>query len=144
VALSSHSSAVTTAQAISYRIRLHHEVRVDVEPVSIETLAKLEEHGDYDLVLVPMGFAPSTEPSLLAQSLSAFSGYDDPDFFAAAERGDAAEVQRILEHDVPALPLYQQRTFAAVDARFCGGQPRHETSWAWLAELRPCPGEAAP
>jgi hypothetical protein len=141
--LSSHSSAVTTAHAISYRIRLHHEVDIDVELVSIETLAELDQRSDYAMVLAPMGILASTDPGWLAQSLSAFAGYESEEFIAAAERGAAVEMQRILEHDVPALPLYEQRTFAAVDARFCGGEPRHATSWAWLAELYPC-AEAPP
>lgn len=142
--LSSHSSAVTTAHAISYRIRLHHEVDIDVELVPIETLAQIEERSDYALVLVPMGILASADHSLTAESLSAFAGYDSPELIAAAERGDAAEMQRILERDVPALPLYELRTFAAVDASFCGGQPRNATSWAWLVDLRPCAEESAP
>ena len=144
LALSSHSSAVTTAQAISYRIRLHHEVEIDVKPLTIEALERLEERSDYALAVVPMGILGRTDHGIIAESLSVSAGYDNPELIAAAERGDAAEMQRILEHDVPALPLYELRTFAAVDARFCGGQPRSATSWAWLADLRPCAGEAAP
>jgi hypothetical protein len=144
LALSSHSSAVTTAQAISYRIRLHHEVEIDVKPLTIETLARMEERSDYALALMPMGILASADRGIIAESLSTAAGYDSPDFIAAAERGDSAEMQRILEHDVPALPLYELRTFAAVDARFCGGQPSNAVSWAWLADLRPCAEERAP
>lgn len=142
--LSSHSSAVVAAEAISYRIRLHHEVDVVVEPVSIDTLASPEGRDGYALVLVPLGILASADPGIVAESLAVHAGYQSPAFIAAAERGDAAEMQRILEHDVPALPLYELRNFAAVDARFCGGKPTHTTSWAWLSELYPCPGEAAP
>jgi hypothetical protein len=53
-------------------------------------------------------------------------------------------MQRILEADVPSLPLYELRMFAAVDTRFCGGEPRSATSWAWLADLRPCSEESTP
>lgn len=142
--LASHSSAVLAAEVISYRIRLRHEIEVEVEPVSIDTLADPEAHDGRALVLVPMGILASTDPGIVAESLAIHAGYQSPAFIEAAERGDAAEMQRILEHDVPALPLYELRNFAAVDARFCGGEPKHTTSWAWLSELRPCPGEAAP
>jgi hypothetical protein len=145
LALSSHSSAVTTAQAISYRIRLHHEVEIEVKPLTIETLARIiEERGDYALALVPMGILDSADHGIIVESLSTSAGYENPDFIAAAERNDVAEMQRILEHDVPALPLYELRAFAAVDARFCGGQPGSAVSWAWLADLRPCAEERAP
>jgi hypothetical protein len=144
LALSSHSAAVTTAEAISYRIRLQHEVEIEVKPLTIEALAAMVERGDYDLTLSPMGILASADHGIIAESLSTSAGYDSPDFIAAAERGDAAEMQRILEHDVPALPLYELRTFAAVDARFCGGQPRNAISWAWLADLHPCIEETAP
>jgi hypothetical protein len=143
--LSSESSAVTAAHALSYRLRLHHKVEISVEPVSIATLVgDSAEQADYALVLAPMGLLSSSDPALLLESLAAFAGYESPAFIAAAERGDATEMQRILEEDVPSLPLYEMRTFAAVDARFCGGEPTKATSWAWLADLHPCPEDSAP
>lgn len=141
--LSSESSAVTAAHAVSYRLRLHHKVEISIEPVSIATLAAAGDQADYALVLAPMGFLTSSDPALLLESLSTFAGYENHAFIAAAERGDAAAMQRILEEDVPSLPLYEMRTFAAVDARFCGGAPTTATSWAWLADLRPCREERA-
>lgn len=141
--LQSESSAVTAAHAISYRLRLHHQVEISVEPVSLAALADPAQRTEYALVLAPMAFLTS-DPSLLVESLSVFAGYQSPAFIAAAGRGDAAEMQRILEADAPSLPLYEMRTFAAVDARFCGGTPRQATSWAWLADLGPCPQESAP
>ncbi len=143
--LSSESSAVAAAHALSYRLRLHHKVEISVEPVSIATLVgDAAEHADYALVLAPMGLLTASDPALLLESLAAFAGYESQAFISAAEHGDAAEMQRILEEDVPSLPLYEMRTFAAVDARFCGGEPTKATSWAWLADLHPCREEHAP
>jgi hypothetical protein len=140
--LSSESSAVTAAHALSYRLRRHHRVEISVEPVSIATLVgDSAERADYALVLAPMGLLTASDPALLLESLAAFAGYESHAFIAAAEHGDIDEMQRILEEDVPALPLYEMRTFAAVDARFCGGEPSKATSWAWLADLRLCSEE---
>ena len=143
--LSSESSAVTAAHALSYRLRLHHKVEISVEPVSIAALVgDSAERSDYALVLAPMGLLTASDPALLLASLAALAGYESQAFVTAAEDGDPAEMQRILEADVPSLPLYEMRTFAAVDARFCGGKPTKATSWAWLADLRPCREESAP
>lgn len=141
--LQTESSAVTAAHAVSYRLRLHHPVAIEVEPVSLAALADPAQRTGYALVLAPMAF-PTSDPSLLVESLAVFAGYESPAFTTAAGRGDAVEMERILESDVPSVPLYEMRTFAAVDTRFCGGTPERATSWAWLADLRPCGGEDAP
>jgi hypothetical protein len=64
--------------------------------------------------------------------------YRSAELDAALERDDLDGAIAVLRRDVPAIPLFEARVFAAVDARFCGGIPASATSWFWLSDLYPC------
>ena len=66
------------------------------------------------------------------------SGFADPTYDEAVRRGDLAAAQAILDQAMPVTPLYEYRTFAAVDARFCGDVTPSAQSWRWMADLYPC------
>jgi hypothetical protein len=39
---------------------------------------------------------------------------------------------------MPATLLYERRSFAAIDSRFCGDVTPSLTSWRWMAALHLC------
>lgn len=107
-------------------------IDVTLEPSSINQLVR----SDAGLVL-----GPADEGDELLVALAnglAFTNYDNPAFTGLVQRGDTAAARRILGHDVPVVPLYRNRAFAAIDTSFCGGEPSSVSAWDWLADLYPC------
>lgn len=142
LALDMHSSAVIAARAISYRLRRHYGIEVDVHVVDIAELAARAEGTEHDMTIVPMGLLGVSNN--LTRPLASHAGYAPDDFTKAAAIDDTAAMRTILKRDAPLVPLFQIRTFAAVDGAYCGGAPERSTSWAWLADLYPCDDGAQP
>jgi hypothetical protein len=97
--------------------------------------------GDYVLAMLPLttsdrrfGFFLSPgNPKGIPVTGFASSEYDE-----AVERGDLRAAQGILDRDVPVTRLFEFRSFAAVDAAFCGDVTPSTSSWLWLSKLYPC------
>ncbi|WP_428266909.1 hypothetical protein [Haliangium sp.] len=144
--LEDRTSTVTAARVISYWLRRASggTTTVDVVTASLEELNGLTYHSgdgsarEHDLVLLPLGILGQVSFGSVAGRVSAYTGYDAPSFLEAVAAADEDRLRAVFEDEVPVLPLYESRQFAAVDQRFCGGQPQRLTSWKWIADLRPC------
>ena len=118
---------------------------LQLDLVAIDELVTRTARGDYDLTLGPLparelGFPFFLSPSH-ARSPGTVTGFSHSDYDAAYERNDLDAAQAILDREVPVTPLFEQRAFAAVDARFCGDVTPSATSWRWMADLHPCEEE---
>jgi ABC-type oligopeptide transport system substrate-binding subunit len=139
------SATVRAAEVIRHELR---SLRMDVllEPVAIEDYIRRREEQKYHLLLGPLPFGKRGHRQFLSADhpdSQNLSGYANPDYDAAYDRGDVDTLQTILDRDVPAVPLYVSRSFAAIDGSFCGDVVPSATSWRWMADLRPCqPGES--
>ncbi len=133
--LESDSSLVLAAEVV------RHQLRAAGLTVKIVTASLEELLGpgvvDYDLLLVPL-----PAPAELAVRYLEDFGTVDPGLSErldiARDEDDERAWERALAAEMPAFPLFEGRHFAAVDSRFCGGNPDRASSWAWLAELHPC------
>jgi hypothetical protein len=57
---------------------------------------------------------------------------------AAVARGAWDDALQELVDDAVLIPLWNQRSYAAVDSSICGAKPDSAISWLWLADLYPC------
>ncbi|GAB4558497.1 MAG: hypothetical protein Tsb0020_03540 [Haliangiales bacterium] len=141
--LETRTPIVSAARAISYWLRRQADVEVVVEPMTIAELAPkpgADGAGGAAIIrLVPLRLPDDADLARLTKTLDVVSSYASAAYAAAIESDDRVEIQSVLEDEVPIVPLYALRQFAAVDKRFCGGIPERATSWAWIAELRPSP-----
>ncbi|HKE16692.1 MAG TPA: ABC transporter substrate-binding protein [Kofleriaceae bacterium] len=139
LALEGDSTTVLAASVIRHQLgRLG--VVVDVLPVSLEEFGSRLDSGSHELALGPLPkgdrrFGRFMTPGPTTPSMT---GFADPDYDAAVRRQDLAQARAILDREVPATELYEVRTFAAIDARFCGDVTPNDTSWRWMADLHLC------
>jgi ABC-type oligopeptide transport system substrate-binding subunit len=133
------STVLLAASVLRHQLDLLN-IAIDVEPVPLETLFARIDSGHQQLVLGPLpkddhrfGRFVSSEPGR-----PSLSGLADPEYDAAVTAGDFQRAQAILDREMPATPLYEQRSFAAIDARFCGKVTPSAISWRWMADLYPC------
>ena len=97
--------------------------------------------GKYELALMPLTtvehwysfFLSPGHPKAMPLTGLASAEYD-----AAVDRNDLAAAKEIVAREVPATRLFELRSFAAVDASFCGQVTPQASSWLWLSELYPC------
>ena len=151
--LASHTPALIAARTISYQLRKHHElgeddtaaegvepkeVKIDIEVLPLEAMLQRAVDGDFDLQIAPLGFLSPAKAENNLFILTLYTAYTHAELAGALRAGDAATATQILAEDVPVLPLYENRQFAAVDTRFCGGAPSDQLSWLWLVDLYPC------
>jgi len=97
--------------------------------------------NDYAIALSPLtqaahGFGFFLSPSH-PKALS-MTGFASPEYDRAVDRGDFAAAQAILDRELPVTRLFELRSFAAVDAAFCGDVTPSTSSWLWLSKLYPC------
>jgi hypothetical protein len=125
-----------TAHVLRHQLwKLGIALRIEQASVA-EQFARIQERT-YQLAVDPLPKGNRRYTS----SATWVSGYDNPDYSAAVARSDFAGAQAILDRDVPFTPLYDYRTFAAIDASFCGDVTPSVTSWRWIADLYPCEDE---
>jgi hypothetical protein len=115
-------------------------VAVDVEALPLEQVFAQVDRGQHQLALGPLPKEDRRFGRFLSSSPDApsMSGFSDPEYDAAVRKGDFVSAQAILDREVPAIELYEWRTFAAIDSRFCGDVTPDDISWRWMADLRPC------
>ena len=133
------STMLLAASVIRHQLgRLN--IEIDVEALDLERLGERLDRGDHQLALGPLPrgerrFGRFRSPG---PDRTSMSGFADPEFDAAATAGDRTSAQAILDRAVPAAELYEMRSFAAIDARFCGDVTPSDTSWRWMADLHLC------
>jgi len=116
-------------------------ITVGVEPMALADLLKDRvDQGRFQLVLMPAPngdrrFARFVSPG---PEMPSITGFADPEYDAAVRAGDLHGAQSILDREMPATVLYEWRTFAAIDAHFCGEVTPSFSSWRWMADLHPC------
>lgn len=154
--LASHTPGLIAARTISYQLRKYNdmmnknnnsgenagEMTIDIEELPLEVMFARALAGDFDLQIAPLGFLVPAKADINIDIIKHCAVYTNPALTRALHDGDEAAAIEILAEDVPVLPLYENREFAAVDTYFCGGVPSDQLSWAWLADLYPCPGGA--
>jgi len=116
-------------------------VRIAPETVPLEELVARFKDRRYGLLLGPLPIGESRYARFLSPEAAGhpgMTGFASAEYDAAVAAGDLAAAQEILDREVPCTPLYENRTFAAVDARFCGDVEPTESSWRWMADLYPC------
>ncbi len=136
--LDTDSTLVLAADLIRYQLQ-GEGIEVEIDELPLDSLLS-PSLTYYDGWLVPL---PAT-PSDAIKALSGYGVLPDDEEMVSATRGiddspDAAA--QALAEQIPALPLYETRYFAAIDARFCGESPERATSWEWLADLYLCEDE---
>jgi hypothetical protein len=118
--------------------RLH--IALAVEALSVESFLGRIDGGKYQLVLGPLPNGERRFGRFLSPGPDnpSMTGFSHQEYDAAVKRGDFEGAQSILDREVPASVLYQLRTFAAIDARYCGKVTPSPLSWRWMASLHPC------
>lgn len=138
-----HAPSTLAARVIALELG-HSGVHVTPVEVSLARFGRVVK-GDFELAIMPVPFGRAGLARFTTQRIGSFNvpGYSNPDYDAAVAAGELAKARTILANDVPALPLFPTREFAAIDARFCGKvDTRTASSWRWIADLHPCkPGE---
>ena len=117
------------------------DTELQIRAVSIADLQQLLNAGEFELALFPLAKGELRFGFFLSPGHArAFpvTGYSNPEYDAAVDRRDVATADAILEREAPVTPLFEMRSFAAIDSRFCGEVVPSGTSWRWLAELYPC------
>jgi hypothetical protein len=140
--LVSDSVAVDVARVIRLQLEAAG-IEIDLARVDIETLSGRIRNGSFDLMIGPFPRGPAVFPLVQSNSPMNFIGWSSDEFDTAVAHGDKEAAMRILASEVPLLPLVDDRQFAAVDSRFCGGNPV-DVSWRWLADVYPCDQGASP
>jgi Bacterial extracellular solute-binding proteins, family 5 Middle len=115
-------------------------IRIDVEPVALEEFLSASAQSRHDMVLLPLPNGQRRYSRFLSPAPDSPSntGFADPEYDAAVERGDYVRAQAILDREMPATVLYARPAFAAIDSRFCGNVTPSDTSWRWMADLHLC------
>lgn len=133
------SSLILAASVLRHQLA-RQNIDLVVQALPLDEILRRCDAGSQQLFLaqLPLGgrtFVRFVSPKQGARSLT---GFADPAFDAAVERGDLSAARGIFDREVPATMLYELRTFAAIDSRFCGEVTPSYISWRWMAELYPC------
>ena len=118
-------------------------ITVVVEPVKLEQLLARLDAGGYQMLLSPLpkGERRFTRFLSTPPGASPLTGFADPEYDAAVAAGDLAKAQAILDREIPVTALFESRSFAAIDSRFCGDVTPSPSSWRWMADLHLCDNE---
>ena len=139
VTFESYSTMLLAASVTRHQLDQVH-IAIEIVPLPLEQLVARMYSGGYQLMIgpEPLGerrFARYLSPGPNNPSMTGFS---DKEYDAAVGGRDFAKAESILDQQVPATALYELRTFAAIDARFCGDVTPSFSSWRWMADLHPC------
>jgi hypothetical protein len=133
------SSLILAASVLRHQLaRLGIDLVVQTLP--LDEILRRCKAGSHQLLLAQLPLGARTYVRFLSPEGGApsLTGFADPAFDAAVQRGDIAGAKAIFDREVPATVLYEWRTFAAIDSRFCGDVTPSYLSWRWMAELYPC------
>ncbi|MCG8417688.1 MAG: hypothetical protein MJE77_07050 [Proteobacteria bacterium] len=141
VVLASESGTVRAAKAIRYHADTKRGASIRIDEVTMPELNRRRDAGDFDLMLMPLKYLASEDSwKRIEVQLRAHSRYRTPQFSAAVNEGNVDLIRRLIDRDIPALRLYTNLQFAAIDQQFCYRQkPDSQVSWRWLAYLYPYP-----
>jgi ABC-type oligopeptide transport system substrate-binding subunit len=124
---------------------LRHEfdrmgIAVDVQPVNLERLVAQIDGGHFQMLLLPLPNGPRRFGRFLSTppGIPPLTGFANPEYDAAVAASDLAKAQEILDRELPATVLFEARSFAAIDSRFCGDVTPSPISWRWMADLHLC------
>jgi hypothetical protein len=141
LALETDSSILLAARALRHQL-YDAGVALEIEALPLRALMERFHGRRFELFLMPS--ASDFESAFVSDDIKNVSGYTNPDYDAAIAAGDLDRAREILADDPPAVVLYEIQSFAAIDERFCGGEPELDYDWSWLADLYPCDEEARP
>lgn len=133
------STLLLAANVVRHQLsRLGIEVEVDAVPLADAATRTMSERTQ--LFLAPLPNGPRALERFVSPGPdgSSVTGFSDKEYDAAVASGDAGRARAILAREMPATVLYEWRTFAAIDSRFCGNVTPSQTSWRWMADLHPC------
>ena len=116
-------------------------LELDVQPLAVSEIVARMTKGEFEISMLPLTVADHRFGFFLSPGHPKglpMTGFASPEYDAAVDRGDLAIAQAILDREVPFTRLFEMRSFAAIDARFCGDVIPSESSLRWLSELYPC------
>lgn len=122
-------------------------VDVVIQPVTAAEIVERMTAGQFHIAVLPLSLGEHRFGFFLSPGHPRglpMTGYANPEYDAAVERGDLETAQAILDRDVPVTRLFENRYFAAIDGRFCVHMKPTVGSLLWLSELYPCEEGAAP
>lgn len=129
------SSMVLGANVLEHQLRAEG-IQVEVTSTSSDEI-RTGNHSE-GILLVPLASSPAGSGDILVR----LGILDEGDRAAGSSGAEEEDYWRErFATEIPAVPLYEGRHFAAVDDRLCGGDPDRASSWEWLADLRPCDDE---
>lgn len=134
------TTLLTAAKILRHQL-FQAGVELDIEPISVEEYVDRTPRGDYLLALGPLTVADHRFGFFLSPShpkAFAMTGFASAEYDGAVDRGDLVTAQAVLDRELPVTRLFELRSFAAVDAGFCGDVTPTSSSWLWLKELYPC------
>ena len=140
------SPLVTAAKVLRHELwRLGLEL--DITAIDVPAMVDRMVTGKFDVALLPLStlnhrfgfFLSPGHPKAVP-----ITGFANPAYDAAVDRGDLVVAQAILDRELPVTLLFEHRSFAAIDARFCGDVQPSTGSWLWVSQLYPCEEGAAP
>jgi hypothetical protein len=135
-----HESAMQMAASVIRHQLGRLNIAVDIDPLPLDQIFARLASGQHQLALGPLPKGERRFGRFLTPTADepSVSGFADPEYDTAVSTGDLARAQAILDREIPAIELFEWRTFAAIDSRFCGDATPDDTSWRWMADLRPC------
>lgn len=140
VVMASESSLVRAARALQYHLSTKLGMKVTLHELPLnEAIEKLAE-DNYDFTLLPITRTPSKLAiDMTRYLLEKHAHYTSPQLDQAVQSLDLEMLDAYLQKEVPAIRLYANVQFAAIDKRFCREwEPDSQTSWRWLAHVVEC------
>lgn len=139
--LEGESTHETVGRVLRHQLRrVGLNLRIEELPLN-EYIPRIMS-GQFELTIVPLASNRRRRARLHLSSThresTNLTGYSNQEYDAAFDRDDNAAMAEILARDVPLVPLYEPRDFAAIDGTLCGDVQPSSTSWRWIADLHPC------
>jgi hypothetical protein len=122
------------AKVVAHQIWEAHKSRVVINHFDVDEMSRRLLSSRYQLLFMPI----ASDPERMFEKVLRVIEHSAEDFDTAVARGDwDAALQELIDEAV-LVPLWNQRTYAAVDSSICGAKPDSAISWLWLADLYPC------
>jgi hypothetical protein len=122
-------------------------VDLQIHPIAVSEIVRRMTGGDFDVSMLPLSLADHRFGFFLSPGhpkAMPMTGFTSAAYDRAVEQGHLSSAQSIIDSELPATRLFELRSFAAVDSRFCGNVKPQSASWLWLSELYPCEEGPAP
>ena len=134
------SSLRSAARIIRHQLwRLNLEI--EVRPMPVAKMVEAMTTGQFELAMLPLTLSDLRFGFFLSPGHPKgipMTGFANKEYDTAVEGGDLATAQAILDREFPVTRLFELRSFAAIDSRFCGNVAPKASSWLWMSELYPC------